>query len=91
LQPGERLPDQRADGVRVSHVLRARAVRQGRDRILAPPPCAPPRAVRVDNDAPQVGIRIGIGLKPRPGLVNLDEAGLDKVLSGMPVAGEQDG
>jgi hypothetical protein len=47
--------------------------------------------VRVDNDAAQVGIRISIGLKPRPGPVKLDEAGLDKILSGVPVAREQDG
>jgi hypothetical protein len=33
----------------------------------------------------------GVPKSPRPGLVKLDEAGLDKILGGVPVAGEQDG
>jgi hypothetical protein len=46
--------------------------------------------VRVDDDAAQVDVGVSASLEPRPGLVELDEAGLDKILGGMPVAGEQD-
>ena len=46
--------------------------------------------MRVDDDAAQIGVGIGAGIEPGPGPVELDEAGLDKILSGMPVAGQQD-
>lgn len=47
---------------------------------LATPPGAPPRAVRVHHDPPQVGVRVAVQPQLRPGPVELVQARLDQVL-----------
>jgi hypothetical protein len=64
-------------------------LRRHRGGGLPPPASTPPGPVRVDHDAPQVGVRVRAGVEPRPGPVELDQAGLDEILCCVPVPGEQ--
>jgi hypothetical protein len=52
---------------------------------------SPPRDVRVDHRAPNVGIEGGPVVDLAPGQVGLGQRGLHQVLSVGPVAGEHDG
>jgi hypothetical protein len=87
-EPGQRLPDQRPERLPVRDVLVRRALGQ-RGRRGLPPAGTPPGPVRVDHDAPQVGVRVRAGVEPRPRPLQLDQAGLDDILRRVPVAREQ--
>jgi len=75
--------------VAVARPVGGRLVGQFVGRVLVHPAPAPARDVRVDHDAPDVGVERGRVGDAVPGLVGLDERGLHQILGIGTVAGQR--